>query len=216
MAVTKAPARSRAKPEPQTKPKAAKPKAAKPAAAKPKAAKPKTGKPEAKAAPKLKSRAPAKPAKPAKPLAAARTAARRTASPKVKAMVKTRREPVEDTVARLLALVRHSLDEDKAEDVVVVDLAGKSAIADYMVVAQGRSQRQVGAIADHLARRLKDAGHAGPVRVEGMPQNDWVLVDAGDIIVHVFRPEVRGFYKLEQMWSLDFTGLDEGAAAPGA
>lgn len=111
-----------------------------------------------------------------------------------------------------MELVRHSLDEDKAEAVVVVDLAGKSAIADYMVVAEGRSQRQVGAIADHLMRRLKEAGHKGPLRVEGMPQNDWVLVDAGDVIVHLFRPEVRGFYKLEQMWSPDFPAPDEAQA----
>jgi ribosome-associated protein len=109
-----------------------------------------------------------------------------------------------DTLAatRLLELVQTSLDDDKAEDVAVVDLAGKTTIADHMVVACGRSQRQVGAIAEHLARRLKDAGF-GTSRVEGMAACDWVLIDAGDVIVHVFRPEVRGFYNLEKMWSAE-------------
>ena len=94
-----------------------------------------------------------------------------------------------------------SLDDDKAEDVVLIDLAGKSSIADYMVIANGRSQRQVGAIAEHLLKRLKDAGERH-VRVEGRPACDWVLIDAGDVIVHVFRPEARSFYNLEKMWSV--------------
>ena len=109
-----------------------------------------------------------------------------------------------DTLAatRLLEFVQTSLDDDKAEDVAVVDLAGKTTIADHMVVACGRSQRQVGAIAEHLTRRLKDAGF-GASRVEGMSACDWVLIDAGDVIIHVFRPEVRGFYNLEKMWSAE-------------
>ena len=102
----------------------------------------------------------------------------------------------------LLALVRHSLDEDKAEDVVVIDLKGKSAFADYMVIASGRSNRQVVAIAEHLADRLKQAGH-GYIPVEGKQVGDWVLVDAGDVVVHVFRPEPRAFYALEKMWALE-------------
>jgi len=102
----------------------------------------------------------------------------------------------------LLALVRHSLDEDKAEDVVVIDLKGKSSFADYMVIASGRSNRQVVAIAEHLADRLKQAGH-GYVPVEGKQTGDWVLADAGDVIVHIFRPEPRAFYGLEKMWALE-------------
>jgi ribosome silencing factor RsfS/YbeB/iojap/nicotinate (nicotinamide) nucleotide adenylyltransferase len=102
----------------------------------------------------------------------------------------------------LLALVRHSLDEDKAEDVVVIDLKGKSSFADYMVIASGRSNRQVVAIAEHLADRLKQAGR-GYVPVEGKQTGDWVLADAGDVIVHIFRPEPRAFYGLEKMWALE-------------
>jgi len=102
----------------------------------------------------------------------------------------------------LLALVRHSLDEDKAEDVVVIDLKGKSSFADYMVIASGRSNRQVVAIAEHLADRLKQAGH-GYTPVEGKQTGDWVLADAGDVVVHIFRPEPRAFYGLEKMWALE-------------
>ena len=99
-----------------------------------------------------------------------------------------------------LAVVLDTLSDAKAEDVVTIDLEGKSSIGDHMVIASGRSHRQVGAIADRLARRLKSEG-LGRVRIEGMPGCDWVLIDAGDIIVHVFRPEVRSFYNLEKMWS---------------
>lgn len=98
----------------------------------------------------------------------------------------------------MVDLVVAKLDDDKAEDIVVVDLRGKSSIADHMVMASGASSRQVGAMADHLMRALKDAGQ--PVSVEGLPQGDWVLIDGGDIIVHLFRPEVRAFYNLEKMW----------------
>ena len=107
--------------------------------------------------------------------------------------------------SELLDLVLTSLDDDKAEDVVVIDLLGKTSIADHMVIANGRSARQVGAIADHLAQRLKDAGH-GNCPTEGKGQGDWVLIDAGDVIVHLFRPEVRAFYNLEKMWSVDLDG----------
>ena len=102
----------------------------------------------------------------------------------------------------LLALARHSLEEDKAEDVVVIDLKGKSAFADYMVIASGRSTRQVVAIAEHLADRMKQAGH-GYIPVEGKETGDWVLVDGGDVVVHIFRPEPRAFYGLEKMWALE-------------
>lgn len=96
----------------------------------------------------------------------------------------------------------NSLDDDKAQDVVVIELFGKSDIADYLVVASGTSGRQVVAIAEHLHDRLKHAGVKG-IGVEGMSQGDWVLVDGGDVIVHLFRPEVRAFYNLEKMWGVD-------------
>ena len=99
-----------------------------------------------------------------------------------------------------LRLVLASLEDAKAEDSVTIDLTGKTSIGDYMVVTCGRSQRHVGAVADHVVKDLKQAGIGG-VRVEGMPQCDWVLIDAGDVIVHVFRPDVRAFYNLEKMWS---------------
>jgi len=103
---------------------------------------------------------------------------------------------------RLLKIVLDTLDAAKAEAVATIDLRGKTSIGDQMVVASGRSQRHVGAVADHLAKKLKEEGF-GRVRVEGLPQCDWVLIDAGDVIVHIFRPEVREFYNLEKMWSAD-------------
>ncbi len=93
-----------------------------------------------------------------------------------------------------------SLEDDKAVDEIVIDLSGKSTMADFIVIASGRSQRQVGAMADHLVEKLKAAG-ARSVLTEGQPQCDWVLVDAGDVVIHLFRPEVRDFYKLEKLWS---------------
>ena len=104
--------------------------------------------------------------------------------------------------AALLKDIVHWLDEAKAEEVVTIDLAGKSSIGDFMVVATGRSDRHVGAIAEQIGRKLKDLG-LGRVRIEGMEACDWVLIDTGDIIVHVFRDEVREFYNLEKMWSAD-------------
>ncbi|SLN13323.1 ribosome silencing factor [Oceanibacterium hippocampi] len=106
------------------------------------------------------------------------------------------------TVRELHGLVLASLEDDKAEDVVSIDLSGKTSFADYMVIASGRSSRQVGAIADHLSRRVKEAGAGKPV-LEGQSNCDWVLVDLGDVIVHIFRPEVRNFYALEKMWGAD-------------
>ena len=94
------------------------------------------------------------------------------------------------------------LEDDQAQDVVVIDLKGKSSMADTMIVASGRSHRHVGAIADHVLRAIKDAGH-GRARVEGLPHCDWVLIDAGDVIVHLFRPEVREFYNIEKIWAVD-------------
>ena len=99
----------------------------------------------------------------------------------------------------LLSAILASLEDDKAEEIVTIPLAGKSEMADHMVVATGRSSRQVGAIAENLAERLK-RDHALVVRMEGKELGDWVLIDAGDVVVHVFRPEVRDFYQLEKMW----------------
>lgn len=98
----------------------------------------------------------------------------------------------------LVALVTASLDDDKAADIVVIDLRGKSSMADHMIIATGNSSRQVGAMAGHLVEKLKAVGLR--VGIEGMPQCDWVLLDGADIIVHLFRPEVRAFYNLEKMW----------------
>ncbi|MEM6913514.1 MAG: ribosome silencing factor [Pseudomonadota bacterium] len=92
------------------------------------------------------------------------------------------------------------LDEEKAENIITIDLEGKSDVADKLVIASGRSQRHVGALADKLARALKEAGH-GQVATEGLPACDWVLLDTGDVIVHLFRPEVRDFYNLERIWA---------------
>lgn len=97
-------------------------------------------------------------------------------------------------------LVLQSLDDDQAQDVISIPLEGKSSIADYMVIASGRSTRQVAAMAQKLAERVKKDGY-GSARVEGLPAADWVLIDAGDVVVHLFRPEVRSFYNLERMWA---------------
>ena len=105
----------------------------------------------------------------------------------------------------LHALVLHSLDEDQAIDVVSIPLEGKSSIADFMVIASGRSTRQVAAIAQKLGERVKQGGF-GPARIEGLTNADWVLIDAGDVIVHLFRPEVRSFYNLERMWGFGEDG----------
>ena len=95
-------------------------------------------------------------------------------------------------------LVLTSLDDDQAQEVVTIPLAGKSSIADHMVVASGRSSRQVAAMAQKLAERIKHAGRNA--RIEGLPSADWVLIDAEDVIIHLFRPEVRSFYNLERRW----------------
>ena len=102
---------------------------------------------------------------------------------------------VENNLQRVLS----SLDDSKAEDVVTIDLRGRSPLADYMVIASGGSQRHVSALADHLLYAMKDC-NKGQTRVEGLSECDWVLIDLGDIIVHLFRPETREFYNLEKMW----------------
>lgn len=117
-------------------------------------------------------------------------------------------------VDALHALITKSLDDDQAVEMISIPLAGKSSIADHMVIASGRSSRQVASMAAKLADRIKqDFGKV--VRVEGLPTADWVLIDADDVIVHLFRPEVRSFYNLERMWAFgDETA--PAAAAPGA
>ncbi len=109
-------------------------------------------------------------------------------------------------------LILKRLDEDKAQDVVFIDLKDKSSVADGMIVASGRSHRHVGALADRLLRTLKEQGF-GRARVEGLPHCDWVLIDAGDVIVHLFRPEVRTFYNIEKIWSSEVPSRHIAGAA---
>lgn len=118
---------------------------------------------------------------------------------------------LDPTSDRLHALVIQSLDDDQAQDVVSIPLAGKSSIADHIVIASGRSSRQVAAMAQKLAERIKEAMGRN-VRIEGLPVADWVLIDAGDVVVHIFRPEVRSFYNLERMWGFTDAPLAAGEA----
>ncbi|HEY0270137.1 MAG TPA: ribosome silencing factor [Sphingomonas sp.] len=120
--------------------------------------------------------------------------------------------PASPEADALHAMVLESLDDDQAVDVISIPLAGKSSIADFMVVASGRSTRQVASMATKLAEKVKAELHRTP-RIEGLPTADWVLIDAGDVIVHLFRPEVRSFYNLERMWAF---GDDAPGAAPVA
>jgi ribosome-associated protein len=115
-----------------------------------------------------------------------------------------------DRVDELHAMIMQSLDDDQAVDPVSIPLAGKTSIADYMIVASGRSGRQVASMAMKIAEKMK-ADFGRSARVQGLPTADWVLIDCGDIIVHIFRPDVRVFYNLERMW-----GLDDAPAAPAA
>jgi len=106
-----------------------------------------------------------------------------------------------------MRVILASLEDDKAEDILAIDIRGKSSFADMLVVASGRSARHVGALADHIMRKLKESG-VKEVHAEGLPHADWVLVDAGDVVVHLFRPEVRSFYNIEKIWT--------GGAGPDA
>jgi ribosome-associated protein len=140
-----------------------------------------------------KTAAPKKDKTPAKAKAAPKRSSPASAARKSAAKKTATAEP------GLVALVRASLEDDKADDIVVIDLAGRSSLTDTLVIASGRSSRHVAATAEHLVRRLKEAGY-GTRPTDGLSQGDWVLVDAGDVIVHLFRPEVRQYYDLEGMW----------------
>jgi len=104
---------------------------------------------------------------------------------------------------QMIDVVLQSLEDAKAEQTVAIDITGKSSLSDHMVVTSGRSHRHVGAVADQVAKALREHGFGKP-RIEGLPHCDWVLVDGGDVIVHIFRPEVREFYNIEKMWAVDF------------
>jgi ribosome-associated protein len=123
-------------------------------------------------------------------------------APKVPKKPKLAKTPVNPKEPELLARILNSLEDDKAEHIVTIDMDGRSSLADAIVIASGRSGRHVSSIAEHLARRLKEAGY-GSRPVGGLERGDWVVVDAGDVIVHVFRPEVRTYYDLEGMWSVE-------------
>jgi ribosome-associated protein len=123
----------------------------------------------------------------------------KTTAPKATAKKSAAKSSLPAAVIKLHQLILKSLDDDKAEEIVSIELAGKSSIADFMVIASGRSSRQVAAIAEHLVDRIaKETGKK--VRAEGKAVGDWVLIDTGDVVVHIFRPDVRNFYNLEKMW----------------
>ena len=119
---------------------------------------------------------------------------------KLNAQIQTTSAAPGERPESLLETILASLDESKAEETTHIDIVGKSPVADHMIVTSGRSHRHVNAVTDRLLRDLKDAGEGSP-KVEGVPACDWVLVDTGDVIVHIFRPEVRDFYNLEKLWS---------------
>ena len=115
------------------------------------------------------------------------------------------------TVEAMLELITASLDDDKAQDLITIDLKGKTSMADFLVIASGASARHVSAMAERLAAKFKDAGQ-GRVLTEGAAQGDWVLLDAGEVVVHLFRPEVRAFYNIEAMWGAEAPRLPEASA----
>lgn len=140
----------------------------------------------------------------------AKPAPRRPAPAKAAAKATAKTSAADKSIKALLRLICDALDDGKAEQIAVIDLQGKSTIADYMVIASGRSQRQVVALAERLLSTIKAKIRRRP-SAEGLPFGDWVLVDAGDIIVHLFRPEQRSHYNLEKMWGEDFSDQAEPA-----
>jgi len=115
-------------------------------------------------------------------------------------LVKSKKQSIDETAQEILSIVQKSLDDGKAEDVTVIDLEGKSSIANYMVVASGTSNRHVASLAENIQLKLKEQGYKSIS--EGEEKADWILIDAYDVIVHIFKPEVRSFYSLEKMWSV--------------
>jgi len=197
--------KAEAEPEPETKPKRAKKAKAEEVAPEPEA-KPKRGKKAAAEEPAAEpvakpTRVRLKKAEPEAVLVTVDLEAERKKPRKSKA----KKKPPEaaDAAKALCDLIVKTLDDNKAEEILTIDLAGKTSIADFMVIANGRSGRQVTALADYVVKAVDGAGF-GPCRLEGKSAADWVLIDATDVIVHLFRPEVRDFYKLEKMWQADF------------
>lgn len=121
----------------------------------------------------------------------------------------------EEAMMGLLKIITESLEDDKAEDVVVMDLSGRSSFAERMVIATGLSERQMSAMAHHMERKLKEAGY-GTAEIEGAQGSDWVLMDAGDVVVNLFMPESRELYALERMWGNDFDKADKEVTVHGA
>lgn len=144
--------------------------------------------------------------------APAKKAAKTGPAARTKALRAKKAAKPEPSEPALLSRILKSLDDDKAEDIVTIDLHGRSSLADALVIASGRSARHVASIAERLARKLKEAGY-GSRPTDGLPQGDWALVDAGDVIVHIFRPEVRAYYDLEGMWSVPEPNSRPGRAA---
>jgi len=155
------------------------------------------------AKPKAAAKAPASKALKSKAL---KPAATKPKIARTKASVAPAAAEAQSEASKTLSLILARLDDMKAEETVTIDLRGKSAFSDYMVVTSGRSNRHVGAVAENLAKGLKETG-IKKIHVEGLPNCDWVLIDSGDVIVHVFRPEVREFYNLERLWSQTPTPL---------
>jgi len=126
----------------------------------------------------------------------------------------TKELPEADHVKELSDIVLNVLDEHSAQDTITIDIKGKSSVADLMIITCGRSNRHVGALADYVVKALKEDGHR-PLGVEGQTGNDWVLIDMGDVIVHIFRPEVRAFYNIEKIWSVPLpVSVQEAGDAP--
>lgn len=169
---------------------------------KPKKAAKKAPKKAAKKAAKKKTAA----KKPARKAPAKKATPKKTAK-KPAGKARAKRKTPSEKPRRLLDLVTRVLDDAQADDVVIVDLKGKSAMADFMVVASGRNPRHIGAMAQNLREKIKGAGLGVPA-LEGMGNADWVLIDGGDVIVHLFRPEVRGLYNLEKMWRTEFRDVE--------
>jgi len=147
---------------------------------------------------------------------AKKPAPKKAAKAKAKPKKRARKKAAPDKAHQLLDLALKVLDDAQADDISVIDLAGKSAMADFMVVASGRNPRHMGAMAQNLREKIKAAGLGVP-GLEGLGNADWVLIDGGDVIVHLFRPEVRGLYNLEKMWSTEFRDVENeyGLDRPG-